>query len=282
LFFRDEWGKIYQAFFTSGRNRKAIDTLEKAAFVVVLEEESAHYSKEDSTELNKMGHSLLHGTGWNRWFDKSICAVVYSNGKIGFNLEHSWADAPIVGQMLENVFVDELVANRFTSDGHCVGTATSDLLKFPERLDWDLNEELVDTIERAADDAEKRIKDLQLQVMVHDTFGKGAIKKCGVGPDGFIQMAIQLAFYREHKQFCLTYEASMMRLFRDGRTETVRPVTQQSCAFVKAMCNPEISRQDRQKLLRCACDNHQRVAKNAMVGKGMLSIAIILYPAKLR
>jgi carnitine O-palmitoyltransferase 1 len=60
-------------------------------------------------------------------------------------------------------------------------------------------------------------------------------------PDGFIQMAIQLAFYREHKQFCLTYEASMMRLFRDGRTETVRPVTQQSCAFVKAMCNPEIS-----------------------------------------
>jgi hypothetical protein len=79
---RDEWGKIYQAFFTSGRNRKAIDTLEKAAFVVVLEEESAHYSKEDSTELNKMGHSLLHGTGWNRWFDKSICAVVYSNGKV--------------------------------------------------------------------------------------------------------------------------------------------------------------------------------------------------------
>ena len=33
----------------------------------------------------------------------------------------------------------------------------------------------------------------------------------------------------------------MMRLFRDGRTETVRPVSQQSCAFVKAMCNPEIS-----------------------------------------
>lgn len=31
LLFRDEWGKIYQTFFTSGRNRKAMDMLEKVA-----------------------------------------------------------------------------------------------------------------------------------------------------------------------------------------------------------------------------------------------------------
>ena len=36
----------------------------------------------------------------------------------------------------------------------------------------------------------------------------------------------------------LTYEASMTRLYREGRTETVRPVTMESAAFVRAMCNP--------------------------------------------
>lgn len=36
-------------------------------------------------------------------------------------------------------------------------------------------------------------------------------------------------------KFNLTYEASMTRLFRDGRTETVRPCTIESSAWVKAM-----------------------------------------------
>lgn len=36
-------------------------------------------------------------------------------------------------------------------------------------------------------------------------------------------------------KFCLTYEASMTRLFREGRTETVRSCTVQTCAFVRAM-----------------------------------------------
>lgn len=36
-------------------------------------------------------------------------------------------------------------------------------------------------------------------------------------------------------KFCLTYESSMTRLFREGRTETVRSCTKDTCAFVKAM-----------------------------------------------
>lgn len=36
-------------------------------------------------------------------------------------------------------------------------------------------------------------------------------------------------------KFCLTYEASMTRMFREGRTETVRSCTSESSAFVQAM-----------------------------------------------
>ena len=39
-------------------------------------------------------------------------------------------------------------------------------------------------------------------------------------------------------KFSLTYESSMTRLFREGRTETVRPCTMASCDFVRAMENP--------------------------------------------
>ena len=40
---------------------------------------------------------------------------------------------------------------------------------------------------------------------------------------------------REAGRFSLTYEASMTRLFREGRTETVRPCTIESSEWVKAM-----------------------------------------------
>jgi len=73
---------------------------------------------------------------------------------------------------------------------------------------------------------------------VHQEYGKGFMKKCRISPDAYIQMALQLAYYRDAGRFSLTYEASMTRLFREGRTETVRPCTIESSAWVKAMQNP--------------------------------------------
>lgn len=79
---------------------------------------------------------------------------------------------------------------------------------------------------------------MDLRIFTHNAFGKGIMKKCRLSPDAFIQMALQLAYFRDAGKFSLTYEASMTRLFREGRTETVRPCTIESTAWVKAMCSP--------------------------------------------
>lgn len=36
-----------------------------------------------------------------RWFDKSFNLIVFRNGTMGLNAEHSWADAPIIGHLWE-------------------------------------------------------------------------------------------------------------------------------------------------------------------------------------
>lgn len=36
-----------------------------------------------------------------RWFDKSFNLIVFKNGTMGLNAEHSWADAPIIGHLWE-------------------------------------------------------------------------------------------------------------------------------------------------------------------------------------
>jgi len=53
--------------------------------------------------------------------------------------------------------------------------------------------------------------------------------------------SLYLMPFQNSGKFSLTYEASMTRLYREGRTETVRSCTVESCAFVHAMENREMS-----------------------------------------
>lgn len=46
--------------------------------------------------------------------------------------------------------------------------------------------------------------------------------------------------FQDQRRFCLTYEASMTRLFKEGRTETVRSCSNESSAFVRALENGEV------------------------------------------
>lgn len=43
----------------------------------------------------------IHIYIFSRWFDKSFNLIVYKNGTMGLNAEHTWADAPIVGHLWE-------------------------------------------------------------------------------------------------------------------------------------------------------------------------------------
>jgi len=43
----------------------------------------------------------------------------------------------------------------------------------------------------------KLLNDVDLHIEMCANFGKDFIKKCNVSPDAFIQMALQLAYYRD-------------------------------------------------------------------------------------
>uniref|UniRef100_A0A8C1GRG8 carnitine O-palmitoyltransferase n=1 Tax=Cyprinus carpio TaxID=7962 RepID=A0A8C1GRG8_CYPCA len=270
---RIPWAKARSQFFSRGKNKQSLDAVEKAAFFVTLDDSEQRYDPENPVQsLDSYGKSLLHGKCYDRWFDKSFNLIVFKNGTMGLNAEHSWADAPIVGHLWEHVLSSDPVRLGYTEDGHCKGNSHPNL-PGPQRLQWDIPEECQAVISGSLKVAKALADDVDMHIIPFKDFGKGLIKKCKTSPDGFIQIALQLAHFRDKGKFCLTYEASMTRLFREGRTETVRSCTSQTCDFVRAMMNDKATL----KLLKVAAEKHQDLYRLAMTGNGIDRHLFCLY-----
>ncbi|XP_060771056.1 carnitine O-palmitoyltransferase 1, liver isoform isoform X2 [Neoarius graeffei] len=274
---RVPWAKARTEFFSRGKNKQSLDTVEKAAFFVTLDDTEQRYEPDNPVQsLDSYAKSLLHGKCYDRWFDKSFNLIVFKNGTMGLNAEHTWADAPIVGHLWEHVLSLDPLKLSYTDDGHCRGKPHPNL-PGPQRLQWDISEECQSVISSSLKVANALADDVDMHIFPFHNFGKGLIKKCKTSPDAFIQLALQLAHFRDKGKFCLTYEASMTRLFREGRTETVRSCTVQTSAFVRAMMDEKAARKEKLQLLKSAAEKHQELYRMAMTGKGIDRHLFCLY-----
>jgi len=110
-------------------------------------------------------------------------------------------------------------------------------------------------------------------------FGKAFIKRAKLHPDFFMQMAIQLAMFRMHQTFVATYETGHTRAFYHGRTDTVRTLSVESSAFVRAMLDDVVSPADRLSALQAACAAHGEQLQRVLTGQGIDRHLLGLYIA---
>uniref|UniRef100_A0A8C0LEH8 Palmitoyl thioesterase CPT1C n=1 Tax=Canis lupus dingo TaxID=286419 RepID=A0A8C0LEH8_CANLU len=269
---RDVWAQVRSSLKVQAED--ALEAVEGAAFFVSLDSEPAGLTREDpAASLDAYARALLAGRGHDRWFDKSFTLIVFSNGKLGLSVEHSWADCPISGHMWEFTLATECFQLGYSADGHCKGHPDPSLPQ-PQRLYWHLPEKIHLSISLALRGAKTLSGNIDCHVFPFSHFGKSFIKRCHLSSDSFVQMALQLAHFRDRGQFCLTYESTMTRLFLEGRTETVRSCTREACNFVRAMEDKE---KTRRALFRLAVEKHQSLLKAAMSGQGVDRHLFALY-----
>lgn len=274
---RTEWARIRKNHLLSSQvNREALDLVERAICCLWLVDESPE-------SLTERGNFIFNGDGKTYWFDKCFNLVIFGNGHCGINCEHSLADAPAYAHMWEYALSRDVLECTFDDDGNCFPpmiTFKQSAVKPPQRILWQVEDpELAQQIRRAHEFGIKNNNDIDLVVVDHKSWGKGMIKKCKVSPDAFVQLAIQMAYYKENSKFVQTYEASMTRLYVAGRTETVRSCTQESCDFVMAMLKNNVSLDEKRRLLHVAADKHTNLYKDAMNGKGIDRHLFALYVA---
>ena len=171
-----------------------------------------------------------------------------------------------------------------------MGQPTTAAYRPPVLLQWELDQYLLTAIERASANVIALASTISLKALDFPHFGRTLCKRLKINPDFFVQMAIQVAYWRTHRTAVATYETAHTRLFYHGRTETIRTCSEDSVAFCKAMdaftrtaaaggVEDDPSQVDapplpgtdawRYKLLLAAVSTHEGRVKDAMLGEGV-------------
>uniref|UniRef100_A0A3Q3CKZ1 Carnitine O-acetyltransferase a n=1 Tax=Haplochromis burtoni TaxID=8153 RepID=A0A3Q3CKZ1_HAPBU len=231
---RDTWYKYYNKLVQDPSNKKSVSAIERSICVLCLDKAMPRtYEKYSRFEPVQVLHG--GGTQWNsanRWFDKSLNFLAHLTVTVTSSVTRF--DVLFYCFFFVCLFVCLFVLKKPQMMESPVA-----LLPMPQKLHFNITPDIKTAMEEAKQSVDKHAQDLDLRVLVFNHFGKQIPKAHQISPDAFIQMAIQLAYYRIHQQCCASYEAASMRLFRKGRLGVILSTSSASAAFVKSFDDPK-------------------------------------------
>uniref|UniRef100_A0A8C3ARM1 Carnitine O-acetyltransferase n=1 Tax=Cyclopterus lumpus TaxID=8103 RepID=A0A8C3ARM1_CYCLU len=255
---RDAWGRAYVTLTQDKTNKESVSAIQRSIFTLCLDGAMPQVS--DETYRSYAAIQMLHGGGsqWNsgnRWFDKTLQFIIGEDGTCGANYEHAPAEGPPIVALIDHVV--EYTKPDITSTPMVP-------LPMPQKLHFNITPEIKKDIEKA-----QLAQDLDMRVMVFGHFGKNVPKTHKMSPDAFIQMALQLAYYRMYQCCCATYESASQRMFRLGRTDTIRSASSASATFVKAFDDPSKQNIEKVDLMVKAVNAHRSYTTMAISGQAI-------------
>ncbi|XP_065371707.1 choline O-acetyltransferase [Calliphora vicina] len=248
---RTQWAEDRATLQLEEHNHRNIELIETALIVLCLDEPlpltfnargftgatpPVHFSgQRDETN---MAHEMIHGGGseynsGNRWFDKTMQIIICTDGTWGLCYEHSTSEGIAVVQLLEKIYKKILES---PSDDNGV---LQHHLPPPERLEWEIAPEIQRRFGRACQTVDRAIDNLDFYVYRYKGYGKNFIKACQVSPDAYIQLSLQLAYFKLYGHLVATYESASTRRFLLGRVDCIRSASTEALEWAKAMCQDE-------------------------------------------
>ncbi|EDW12052.2 carnitine O-acetyltransferase isoform X2 [Drosophila mojavensis] len=263
---RDHWAEGHEMLCRKDVNAETIQCIEQSLFTVSLDDAIPIPAGEERTLL---AAQLMHGGGphlnsANRWMDKALQLIVNPCGLAGLCCEHSPAEpqpaASIMDYILKNV--------HHPNYGHNAKESHKN-----EPLEWLYFDEVDECVTFWLSTANRTVNELSSRLQLHaqrfDCYGKSMLNAQQLEPDSFVQMALQLAFYRLHRELPAQLETAHLRIFKFGRSEIIRSTSNESFKFVRAMVSEETSIQNRLFALKAAVDYHRQQAMMALKGRGI-------------
>ncbi|XP_072304256.1 carnitine O-acetyltransferase b [Eucyclogobius newberryi] len=261
---RHTWGAAYNRLFRDKINRESVRAIETGLFSLCLDSPVMRIS--DEKYASRKAAQVLHGGGTfsnsgNRWFDKTLQFVVGEDGSWGLLYEQATAEGPQVATLLHHIL--EYCEMPDPKRAPLVP------LPMPKKLYFYIDREIKRDIELAKQNLDILINDLDVNVFNFNKFGKELPKKHKLSPNAFIQVALQLSYYRVHGEVCPSCDIASQRMFKGGRTEYIRSPTKEALTFVHAFDNRSVSREVKMQLFRDAVDAYAALTQLALNGLGI-------------
>uniref|UniRef100_G3P3T2 Peroxisomal carnitine O-octanoyltransferase n=1 Tax=Gasterosteus aculeatus aculeatus TaxID=481459 RepID=G3P3T2_GASAC len=241
-------------------NGTILETIQSSLFVVSLDETTPYSTPDNYTSLTT---EALTGNPTIRWGDKSYNALSFADGTLGSTCDHAPYDAMVLVSMCW--YLDQQIKD---TEGKWRGSDTVRPVPRPEEMVFTVDEKVHSDIRHAKRQYYESAQDMQIVCYAFTAFGKAAIKQKKLHPDTFVQLAMQLAYQKMHKRPGSCYETAMTRKFYHGRTETMRPCTQEAVNWCKAMMDNTCDVDARRKAMRLAFIKHNKLMAEAQEGKG--------------
>ncbi|KAF4800617.1 peroxisomal carnitine O-octanoyltransferase isoform X3 [Turdus rufiventris] len=258
---RTKWAELREYLIRlDAKNLALLEKIQRSLFVVGLDDSSPRATPEDYTELTRLG---LAGDPTVRWGDKSYNSIFFSNGTCSAFCDHSPFDAMALITMLS--YAEKKIIE---NEGKWKGSDNVRDIPLPEELVFTMDQKIINEIGCTKELYYKKVSDLQLVSYAFTSFGKALIRKKKLHPDTFVQLALQLAYYKCHGRPGCCYETAMTRRFYHGRTETIRPCTVEAVEWCKSMLDPSESNYQRLQLMHKAFAKHNKMRKECENGKG--------------
>ncbi|TNN02581.1 peroxisomal carnitine O-octanoyltransferase isoform X2 [Takifugu flavidus] len=258
---RTRWAKAREYLISiDPHNETILELIQSSLFTICLDETQPYSTPENYTNLTR---ESLTGDPTIRWGDKSYNSIVYSDGTFGSNCDHAPYDAMVLVTMCW--YVDQQIKS---TGGKWKGVDTVRVLPPPEELVFTVDEKVRSDIGRAKKQYFESAQDLQVVCYAFTAFGKAAIKQKKLHPDTFIQLAMQLAYFKLHQRPGCCYETAMTRKFYHGRTETMRPCTVEAVKWCTAMTDPSCEDNAKRKAMQLAFEKHNNLMAEAQEGRG--------------
>lgn len=244
-----------------------------------------HHRSAGQSSLDSHLHTI-RGTPLNvanRFYDKPYTLIVDPSTRAGASGEHSPCDALVPSIVAEYSIVQGVDVEQFAEVKAAPPPGVDTSEPSWERLDWVGDEYIRREASAATRRALEIVEDSDDSVMWFDDYGTEWIKTMGkMSPDAYIQMALQLAWYKTRGEFTATYETVLTRMFKNGRTETQRSYTGDARDWVLSMVTPGVSNKSRLKALQRAIQTHTRLTREAATGRGidrhLMGLQLMLRP----
>ncbi|XP_065674271.1 carnitine O-palmitoyltransferase 2, mitochondrial isoform X2 [Hydra vulgaris] len=252
---RDTWASLRAYLEKNPKNSQLLHSLDSALFGLFLDDKEC-LNEQDASKI------FLYGEGHSRWFDKSFHMALSKNAKMAINFEHSWGDGVSVVRFL-NEATKASAADLFNPTEN-----TDSSLTF-YKLDFEIDDVIKNAISKAQETFNERTSKLKVTAGKVENFGKNFLKTKNLSPDAMMQLAFQIAYFRQNGKHAATYESCSTAAFKHGRTETVRPCTVATVACAEAFnSSHSASVSEMCHLLKESSDMHNKLTKEAAMGAG--------------